>query len=895
MIPALLYVVFALGTGLLAHAVASTRAIGRDNGGYWAVVLDRVCLWLGGPVLLISALWPLVREYLPGDPLWWMLIAAIGWLLVLGGSLVKIPRPEEGRWIAGTLEFSAHRYWLLWLAIPFLPVLIKAAGIWPAGSGIYAAHWGVVVNFVAALAGLALSASPMTPWSATAGAARREPPVSLAPWPEEMRKRGIAIRSLAQWEASPRPEASSGAAAAWQRTLAQAGSEGVSGPLCQAVARLVASAPIESSRAAVALGPDHCGQEEAVALAATELSRRYGEATLIVTSAPKPALARRLEGWLVRLGGERPVGLLDLASADASAQAGDLMLVDAETLSHSVLDWLRTGAQDFSEGSHPLLARIGLVVWWDAHEFSGVLAAHVWAVSRRLERLLKWRRGLPARALVLARRGRGSEPRSLAFLQYLLPYQWRKEDEVHLEAGFARSMVLHRLESPAPVEIARATVASLSSEWPTAAPEESVPPGARKALAESPASAAARIVDLRPPEVLSLREMICQGGRASKLPVPHHVAIAAADNPYVDWLLAQCPQDQDLGSSIHLLSAEGHPELVRRHLLLALREVPDTMSGLRSGFRWEEDLLRDALQQLSAENRLSRVPVRFLNPDGRLQRDSLYTNQNPGQAAVRSFRIIGGEPVELRDPNLRDGLLLEVDPRRLPIDAYPYRTFGSRGRCYRVREWPSAKPTRIACVPEQAEVRTWRYATPRISQVRRVSESLATRGLERYQAVVRYSEDVTDILERDAGGIYRDIGIDAVRTSFETQCLIVEFTGGFEWSALVSAAAALRHVVPVNTALEDDLLDTVPVSINGRPGLAFVDLYPGGIGLASSFQKTVWLVPFLFDRTARWLAAYQGQTGAAEKMLAQSPLVRTMGLQTVDIQGALRVLVSAGL
>jgi hypothetical protein len=896
-LPASLFLVFVLATGALAHLAAVGRSPSKDCGGFWAQVVDRLCIWLGIPVLILSSIRTLdfVKMW---QPEWWLAAVGIGWLLILLLGIIQAPSPEEGRWIAGTLEFSPHRFWLLLFFLPFLPALFYTAPPWT--EDVYAAHWAVVIAFLIALAGCALSASPVHSWEGLGRKAEQDSSLALSPWPEEMRSRGIGLQAIVDWEQSADPAPISGTAAEWQRRLSALGSPGVSGPLCEAVSKLMTWAPQRSEPVAIVLGPDQCGQEEVTALVATELSRRHSQTTLVITSAPDSALAGRLSRWLNLAGGENPLHLLDLSTDNGSVLAGDLLLVDAETLSDVVLDQLRGEIQNYGEasGQGRGLGRIGLVIWWNAHEFSGVLAANVWAVSRRLERLLKSRSGLPPRAVVFARRPREREVAFLAFLEHLLPYPWTKDNELQIGTDFARKTHLYRLEDRSPVAVRQATEASLLTGWPTLPTSDNdLPAVLSHAPALSVGDAGARILDIRPAEVLSLQEIICQGGRCTPPRTGHHVAIAANENPYVEFLLSRSGSAPDAAASVHLISAEGHPELVRRHLLLALREVPDTLTGLRASFRWEEEMLRNTLRRLSAEDRLSREPVRFLDSSGRLQRDSRYANQNPGQSAVRSFRVIGrSRPVELRDPNVRDRLLMQIDPERLPIDAYPMRVFESQGRRYRVQRWTdAAPPTRIACIPAESELRTWRFATSRINLIKRSAEPLTFRGMQRYTARASYHEDVTGILERDSTGAFHTIGIDPVRTTFETEALILEFTDAFEPVELISAVAALRHVLPVHTAIDEDALEVVAFSSQNRRGLALVDLYPGGVGVVNAMHKTVWMIPMLFDRAAQWLSHADAAGGNAIQNLSQSPIVRTMGIKRLDLRGALRLFASAAM
>lgn len=886
-----IFAIFALAAGVVAHLAAVDRVPSRDSGGFWAQVLDRLAMWVGIPLLAISCVHGVgaIGQWIPSGSFVWLAAVGGAWAIILILGILRVPAPEDGRWIAGTLDFSPHRFWMLYFALPFLPVVWFVRPPWP--EDVDAGHWAITLLFLITLAGIALSAAPIHVWIGPRRRDENEAPVALSPWPDEMRSRGVAVRSITDWQPSIAPEPATGIDAEWQRRLTAAGATAISPTLCSAVSQLMGWSAKKNEHVAIVLGPDHCGQEEVTALMATELARRQGQATLVITSGAGDRLAARLNRWLERLGGESPARLIDLAEAPASVR-GDLLVADAETLSDSILDELRGEIQRYGDptGEGRGLGNIGLVVWWNAHEFSGVLAAHVWAVSRRLERLLRSRRGWNSRALVFARRPREREAPFVAFLEHLLPYPL-KDNQFQIGSDFARRTWLYRLEDTAPTASSRAVAASLLTDWPTLAPSEATLPAPMpRPEAESAAAAGAQIVEIKPAELLSLQEMICQGGRSSPPGVDHHVAAAASENPYAEFLLARYAGPQrDTAASVHLVSAEGHPELVRRHLLLALREVPDTLTGLRETFHWEEKTLRATLHRLSHEDRLSRRPVRFLDADGRLQRDSQYANQNPGQGAIRSFRIIGrARPVELRDRKVKDRLLLQVDPERLPIEAYPMRVFESPiesgGRRYRVQGW-TGQPDRIDCIPEESGIRTWRFSISRVSSFEPYGESLSFRGMERYAARVQYREDVNRVLERDGNGSFRNIGFDVVRTGFETEALILEFSSGFDPLDLVSAALALRHVLPIHTAVDEDALQVVPFD----KGLALVDLYPGGIGLVNAIHKTVWLVPMLFDRAAEWLSQ------SSKEDLSMSPFVRTMGMGGLDLKRAVRVFSSAAM
>src|SRR3954454_23076771 len=98
-------------------------------------------MWLGIPVLVIVRIrqYTFSKPYLPSSPNGWLAIIGIAWLAILLLGILRTSKPDEGRWIAGTLEFSPHRFWVLALFVPFIPALFFTASPWT--EDIYAAHW----------------------------------------------------------------------------------------------------------------------------------------------------------------------------------------------------------------------------------------------------------------------------------------------------------------------------------------------------------------------------------------------------------------------------------------------------------------------------------------------------------------------------------------------------------------------------------------------------------------------------------------------------------------------------------------------------------------------------------------------------------------------------------
>ena len=240
--------------------------------------------------------------------------------------------------------------------------------------------------------------------------------------------------------------------------------------------------------------------------------------------------------------------------------------------------------------------------------------------------------------MVYARPPAVREEHFLHFWNICCLYALKKQNIFWIPGDFARKTHLYRLGNKAPRAAMEATQASLLTDWPTLSPcEVTQPAKASHPPAESAPAAGARILEIRPIETLSIRQITCRGGRAGAADLDHHVAVARSDNPYVNFLLERYKSESPAGASVNLVSAERtsrpHPPAPPGGAAGGARYH----DGLRSTFRWEEDLLRALLQQLSRESRLSRVPVRFLDGNGRLQRDSLYSNQNPGSGTGAPF------------------------------------------------------------------------------------------------------------------------------------------------------------------------------------------------------------------------------------------------------------------
>jgi hypothetical protein len=646
-----------------------------------------------------------------------------------------------------------------------------------------------------------------------------------------------------------------------------------------------------------------------VALAAELLDQRFHAATLVVTASGAAAVAAEIGRWL-------PAGWV---TADEPADDALVRVIDAQTLSDRFLPQL---------GDPLLVKRFGLIVWWHLEAYTGVVAANLWAISRRLHRLLQTLGRPDVRTLALVRSTPHGGAQLAAFVRRLLPHPFPAGAEVHVEPRFPRAVHLHRLESHQgffargegrniqervrhlPLVAAKVSV---EEEWPTCLelPDDvadseaeaflQLPAGAatlRERLQGDSAAAGARLRKIQAGEVLALPEIVAQGGRAAADGLPHHVGVTLPPNPYVAYLLSTLVGREGgpgFRTSRRLVSAEAQPSVVRRHLLLALNELPDTRSGLLKNFLWNEEVIRRTLAEIAHEGKLQRREVRFLGDGDRLVIDHEYRSQRLPAGERRPLDTVGATLLDVRDPagghEPDEGVRMRVDPERLTIQAYPHCVFLDGGRRYRIREWGSLDSVLrqgwLACDREDVYSLTWRMRNAYVFGLETTDAPVGVgrRGklLGRLTVSLRYEEEVVGALrltpDLTSGELPKPETLRLARPisqSFATRALVLRFPEEEEPVALASLAQALRHVLPVHLGVEDDALEVVPLTgetVQGRPafGLAIVDLYPGGIGLIDAVGDDNSFLLELFEWSRDWLAACPCQSDPGCPLCLRSP------------------------
>jgi hypothetical protein len=901
-----------------------SRHFESDSGAYWGQVLK----WLAVlSLFFMLAFWlrQLLSEYIPlfiADRPYhnWLAVPFLLWLVMLwlGESGAK----DDGRWLAGWIGFRENRRWAAFFLTPLIfPIVFGFFRIGSPQSAYPSATWATLSVAAVSIVFLAFSGRRATAKHMPAAEESiAMQAAALKPWPQEMKDRGVQVEPLAEWKRSPSRGLAT-VARDWDQWLKFRGSIDAAPEILDAGWRLLEPAAESTNLVQLMIAPDNSGQEEVTALIAAELSQRHGDVTLIITPSVAADFAERLSYWIGKVPAEHSIEITQPSAgqrgiADQLASA-DIWIVDAETLSDRILEELSR--------HHALLDRIGLLVWWDVHNYTGVLAANVWAISRRLQRMLKaWGRS-ETRVLAFARPARHGNAQLRQFIRFMLGYDFDQPGHyAEIPSPFARDLFFHRLvtdrtfrqnESSGiaprflllPLSAARVSV---EGKWPTwlerpyhiSVDEEAgmleTAIGSRRlreSLAKGPTTAGAEIRTLHAADVLNIREKYCSGGRSISPPdLPHHIGLLIADeNPYVSYLTTRLDDEgcAALESSRFLVGAAGHLSIVQRHMVSALQEAGDTGKRLMKAFN-DESVVKQTLDQLEADNEVDRRPVRYLDEKNSLKLDFMYTSRLAGEPPRRPLSTVGSKLVEVHE--IAGGLetstvRLEVDPERITIVAYPQRIFFYQGLRYRVANWNDpaevAGSRRLLCSAENMWGITWRRRMPIIEDIRRDGVEIRL-GSESapivFTAEVAYQEVVDGVWERRADGTLDVNDIEKVRSAaFQTRALVFRFDAGSdgEGSALCTIAAALRHILPVHVGVEDDALEVIAPPEPRSDGrtiinkIVVVDSFPGGIGLADALYNDRHLVGNLLAWSLEWLEHCNSDQAALDAF-KESPLTK---------------------
>jgi hypothetical protein len=926
-------IVGALVCGLAADRLAARRS--QDRGTYWTQVLlialaTLTLLLFAGWLLqaLTEGLWNqgvhLMRDLTrPDDPgahrLAFALPLVIWVATLVGVAVMPVAAPAQGRWLAGSIGMDPSRRWVLLIAALPLTLLAGFAGFAALriphpdpGVDYPAALWSLLAVTIVNLVFIAFSKGrPVsTPGSELATTPTPTPATHALPsWPEALRRQGLGVETLYAYPADG--------------STAKAGTQtpdscGLVRP--ELAERRIPAVLLETivlgSGNRLVMAPDDCGQLESIALHAEHQITRGNAVALIVVPGEVESLRAGLLRWLPDAASVTPLDTDTPADTPAF-----VWLTDAKTLSDRLIPLL--------EKNPELLGRIGSVIWWDLHRYSGVLAANFWAISHRFQRLLDRRARNDIRHLAFVRGAPRPEVQLTAFVDLFLPRKFTPQMQTVIGDGFARATTIYLLSGgnasaadgrtkPSPDIALAATRASCAAGWPThlATPAhldaqvierfrhervDGAPLSER--LASDPVVAGARILEIDAENVLALPEIIAQTGRAGPAePMLHIGLVPAFGNPYVDSLLERLRTNPQLLSQRkrRLVAAEPQPGVIQRHLLLALNELPATLSDLKQTFRWEKTgEIAKTLRELARKNEIQRRDVRALvtaQREDRLRVEVEYRSVLSRERAP-PLTTIGSRLVDVFSPG--EGSIMRVDLERVTIDAYPFRVFLNGGRRYRIGQWTALAAIthgdgtlRVDCQPEDDPVKTWRTFSPHLTDTRRLDGStdvdLVGRGLTRTLVSTVYAEHVNgyrEYIQDDQTGHWTLRGSMKLPSMIHSAPLT---TSGLLLNipqeavakyplGLHSLAQALRQVFPVHVGVAEDAVAILAVKgkeLAGRPvwGLVIVDLYPGGIGLTQSIDEAPALLVGLLEMTRDWLANCPCQTDSGCERCMQSPM-----------------------
>ncbi len=953
-----------LGLALTVEAVARLKLPHGDSGALWATVAGRfgTLLW---PLLFASVametLFPQLfargfhlfadrtgalgrspRELYP----WCLAAPAVVWALWTLWELLRPARSESfGRWLSGSAGLDGSRAWILWSVIPLALPTISATSRLGSGDTAYpAALWSSAVVFSVTLTAIGLGRARV---SASDGEPAEAPAADEKPdWHSGLTGRGLELELLASTQPSAQPSAESSAqplkgselalAGELGRQMLRSGRRGVAPELIKALNPLTDPSLGSTGGAVLVAGVDDCGQREAVAAMAVLLHRRYLQTTLVVTAGGAFGLVERMRADLDDVSVAVPTASTPLPDAA-------VWVADAEVLSDSVLPRLRTQPGGLSS--------VGLVVWWDLHIYSGVYGANLWALSRRLRRLIRQAAGGEARCVAFIRSSDFTGSQWPDFVRRVLPYDFRGR-EIHLPSRFSKRLHLYRLASQE-AHFARghgadipeqfrhpALVAARESArlgWPThlevsrdvpaatvaAVGELSVGETAlSNALCPSPTEAGASIRCPAPGEILSLPECFGTSGRAGD-GLDHHMALVLPVNPYARYLAGRLDarlrprlDGSANGASRRLICAEGDERLLRRHLLSALGERPDTHEGLQRDFLREDSTIRRVLQRLAETDTLSREEVRYLDDRGRLVIDHRYASREAVDDRHYPLDTVGSHLLEVVDPSagheVGGGVRLRIDPERAAILAYPGRIFSSDGRRFQIADRDARVPrsgTFVECRPVDEHATTWRRRFAGVRDLHAASARRSVVGAHGYRLTLLtlrrliYEETVVGFLRRRVQNLSDGRkALDALDYreplfgEIISRGLLLQLPEPVDRASLISLCAALQPVLQVHLAVAEDVLEVVPVlgnEVEGEEifGLALVELFPGGLGLLDVLHDADRLLPDLLARARRWIAACPCRSELGCERCLQSPdILASTGLERPTRAGALSLL-----
>jgi hypothetical protein len=895
-------------TAFIFDRIVILHNLDKDRGDYWVFVTTYIG-WLL-PFILVSSWMQTIY------PIWWLegyhlhfdilnnafnltvdtryylalAIPILLWLFLLIIGILKLNLDQnKSRWLAGAIGFSNSRFWILSYAALLLSLPLISWTDLGGGEGSYSAvTWGTLAVFSISLIGIAFSQGKLNyAVSTEINIETKIKETILTPWPEAVKAQGIELtEDIEIWDQdiSTRPVQGTVAENLVKR-LELMGAEELPPELVEALANLLNPQKKQDIHSLV-IAPDDCGQTEIVALAAKILEQRYHTITLIITINKAEQLAKQLRHWVAGAG---------KVSCNETPRDAMIWVVDAEVLSDNILPTMQNPDK---------VKRIGFVVWWHLEKYTGVLSANLWAISRRLDRFIKFQGRQEVRTLALVRTSLDDSSQINAFLNQLLPSH-HTNIEVRIPVQFPKKIRLHVLESHQEFfqknrniniryPLLTTSKVSVEANWNTyiEIPDYITTSDVqaflqlpinnstlKSELYQQTETAEIRLIYLEPADVLGIIEMLSQTGRAAKTNNECHIGIVLPDNPYIDYLISTLAERQEnhtklgFGISKRLVGAKSQKSVISRHLKFALYELEETRSGLLKNFNWEEKLITKTLDDIYKEGELIETKVRYLNERNHLVIEPKYKSRQLPPESERGQPLntvsFADKLIFVRDPTQGLKIQMRVDPERLTIQAYPYCIFYHAGRRYKIEEWnwETLKHTGyITCQEENLQSNSWRIRTMEVYDIKALlgenAIDISQTGIafKKQKVSLHYEELIsgTFIQTMDSTTCKPQAEIkhrlnESISKNFATQALILGFTNPEDLIALNSLCQALRQVLPIHLGIEANALEIVPVNYEGIFGIAIVDLYPQGIGLVDAFYNDARFILSLLKWTKEWL------------------------------------------
>jgi len=877
----------------------------RDSGHFWAFIVTWHTLFLAA--FLLYSTWVdfihppawqsgyhLYFDLITASKqniFWTLLIPCFSWLLfcvfwLIGSTIPAIFSKIKEICLLGGIGYANKRWWVLIFAIILLFIIgIEAKHVVGGENAYPAALWTSLLVISLSLIGLAFSAGKQQNKQQNEP---KDPPFSLEPWHTCLKKQGIELKRIGQWKASYNQIETPQSGITFEKWLNHLGAKNIEPLMIEAVGKMVNPPHFHDQHYNQFIASsDNCGQIECVALASQLLQQRFNTTTLLICEKNQYFLKQQLEYWAP----EKTIHILnDINNFPTNT---GLWIISGEILSAKM--YLCDGV---------FLTKIGLIVWWDLQDYTGVLASNMWAISRRLYRLIYQQGRDDVRTLVFMRDSSFSSAQQASFLQHILPQTFSKEQQTYIPRQLFNNINLYLLEDESPslntlpkIEndcrhlALVAAQASIEGYWPTyLAPQSKIsndelskfsdlPSQNKKTIKDQlgllPNMANAFIIEVTEQNILALLSIISYLGRNKLVLEDINIGLIAGFNPYIHHLLYHFNEIQ---FSKFLVSAKASSKITERHLLLALHELPETESQLQRNFLWNEKSIKKILNELLSAGDLHQELIRFLDEKNTLCKEPRYKSKQTMGNRLQPLDTVGSRLIGIRESTAGEhniGIRMQIDPERLTIKAYPRCIFYFQNQRYRIDDWSDINDIievgYLNCRRENMHHHTWRKASVEIDNIKATSPStgIGNTGLEKCTVTTDYSEILEAVIESQSLDVKANIEKhplnDIYGKAFSTEAFIVKFPeeqSNYD-QGLRSFCYALKSVFPIHLGVRSDAFEIIPLieetltnssnKYENFTGFAIIDLYPQGIGLVHILNKDPDIIRKLFEYTKNWL------------------------------------------